>query len=136
MTGSRPEALPCTGLASDSYKRMPSFPRCYQEMKRKGMTKILLWQEYQKEAGQNAFEYRRLCDRYGEWLKSQKRSMRQYHVAREKLFTTSVGRLTVSRIPGCDQVRQLPALEKPGVDFLFSPSGCGERTKQYLYLMG
>lgn len=43
MTESQLEALLYTGRASDSHKQMPDFPLCHQELKRKGMTKILLW---------------------------------------------------------------------------------------------
>ena len=83
MTESQLEALLYTGRASGSHKRMPDFPLCHQELKRKGMTKILLWQEYQREAGENAYGYSQFCNLYGEWLKLQKRSMRQHHVAGE-----------------------------------------------------
>lgn len=55
MTEFQFEALLYTGRASDSHKRMPDFPLCHQELKRKGMTKILLWQEYYQEAGENAY---------------------------------------------------------------------------------
>lgn len=91
MTESQLEALLYTGRASDSHKRMPDFPLCHQELKRKGMTKILLWQEYQQEAGENAYGYSQFCNLYGEWLKLQKRSMRQHHVAGDKLFLDFCG---------------------------------------------
>ncbi|EKR1395906.1 hypothetical protein KF369_004522 [Salmonella enterica subsp. enterica serovar Dublin] len=45
MTEPQFEALLYTGRASDSHKRTPDFPLCHQELKRKGMTKILFWQE-------------------------------------------------------------------------------------------
>lgn len=70
---------------------MPDFPLCYKELKRKGMTKILLWQEYQQKAGENAYGYSQFCNLYGEWLKLQKRSMRQQHVAGENLFLDFCG---------------------------------------------
>lgn len=91
MTESQLEALLYTGRASDSHKRMPDFPLCHQELKRKGMTKILLWQEYQQEAGENAYGYSQFCNLYNDWLKLQKRSMRQHHVAGEKLFLDFCG---------------------------------------------
>jgi len=46
-----------TGRASDSHNPMPDFPLRNQELKRKGMKKILLWQEYQQDAGENAYGY-------------------------------------------------------------------------------
>lgn len=69
MTESQLEALLYTGHASNSHRRMPDFPLCHQELKRKGMTKILRWQEYQQEAGENAYGYSQFCHLYGEWLK-------------------------------------------------------------------
>jgi hypothetical protein len=84
MTESQLEALLYTGRASDSHKRMPDFPLCHQELKRKGMTKILLWQEYQQDAGENAYGYSQFCNLYNDWLKLQKRSMRQQSYCRRE----------------------------------------------------
>lgn len=106
MTESQLEALLYTGRASDSHKRMPDFPLCHQELKRKGMTKILLWQEYQREAGENAYGYSQFCNLYGEWLKLQKRSMRQHHVAGEKLFLDFCGPTIPVINPDTGEVRQ------------------------------
>lgn len=70
---------------------MPDFSLCHQELKRKGMTKILLWPEYQQDTGENAYGYSQFCNLYNDWLKLQKRSMRQHHVAGEKLFLDFYG---------------------------------------------
>lgn len=48
------------------------------------MTKILLWQEYQLEAGEDANGYNQFFNLYGAWLKLQKHSMRQHHIVGEK----------------------------------------------------
>ncbi|HBU2350331.1 TPA: IS21 family transposase, partial [Klebsiella pneumoniae] len=66
LTESQLEALLYTERASDSHKRMPDFPLCHQELKRKWMTKILIWQEYQQEAGENAYGYSQYCNLYNE----------------------------------------------------------------------
>lgn len=55
MTESQLEAVLYTGRSSSRQKHMPDFPLCHQELKRKGMTKILLWQEYQQDAGESAY---------------------------------------------------------------------------------
>lgn len=68
VTETRLEALLYAGRPSDFTKRMPDFPLCHQELKRKGMTKILLWQEYQQENGDNAYGYSQFCNLYREWL--------------------------------------------------------------------
>ncbi|WP_420986623.1 IS21 family transposase [Enterobacter mori] len=75
-------------------------------MKRKGMTKILLWQEYQQVAGENAYGYSQFCNLYNDWLKLQKRSMRQHHVAGEKLFLDFCGPTIPIVNPDTGEVRQ------------------------------
>ena len=72
-------------------KVMPDFLTCTHELKRKSMTKRLLWEEYQSQHQQQAYGYTQFCEHYTRWLKSQKRSMRQLHVAGEKLFIDYCG---------------------------------------------
>lgn len=69
----------------------PDFTMCYKELKRKGMTKRLLWEEYQQQYQSAAYAYAQFCELYTRWLKTQKRSMRQHHVAGDKLFIDYCG---------------------------------------------
>jgi len=72
-------------------KRMPDFGLCHQELRRKGMTKLLLSQEYQHDEPDTACGYTQFCVLYRDWVKKQKRSMRQLHMAGEKLFLDYCG---------------------------------------------
>ena len=57
------------------------FPDCaymHQELKRKGVTKQLLWDEYVVQFGERAYRYSQFCEHYRRWLKRQKRSMRPF----------------------------------------------------------
>lgn len=69
----------------------PDFPQAHQELKRKGVTKQLLWQEYRQQYPDNGYSYAQYCHRYLEWLGCQQRSMRQIHLAGEKLFVDYCG---------------------------------------------
>ena len=69
----------------------PDYPRIHQELKRKGVTLTLLWEEYQSAAGDAAFQYTAFCTRYKAWAGHLKRSMRQIHRAGEKLFADYAG---------------------------------------------
>ncbi len=69
----------------------PDYARIHQELKRKGVTLILLWEEYQQEIGDTAFQYTAFCTRYKAWAGKLKRSMRQTHRAGEKLFADYAG---------------------------------------------
>ena len=61
-------------------------PLIHQELKRKGVTLQLLWEEYEKAHGQSAYRYSQFCLHYHEYRGRLARSMRQVHRAGEKVF--------------------------------------------------
>ena len=69
----------------------PDYANVHQELKRKGVTLILLWEEYRAEAADAAYQYTAFCTRYRTWAGKLKRSMRQIHRAGEKLFADYAG---------------------------------------------
>lgn len=69
----------------------PDFPTLQHELKTKGMTLMLLWQEYREAHPDNGYSYSQFCHRYNHWLGTQKRSMRQVHIAGEKCFVDYAG---------------------------------------------
>ncbi len=72
----------------------PDFPLIHQELKRPGVTLMLLWEEYQRghaAASLPAYKYTSFCVKYREWAARLKRSMRQTHVAGERLFVDYAG---------------------------------------------
>ena len=68
----------------------PDFAWIHQEMKLPGVTLMLLWEEYQKSS-ELAYKYTSFCVKYREWTLSRKRSIRQLHVAGERLFVRYAG---------------------------------------------
>ncbi len=77
-------------LARSSYQLAPDFGVVHQELKRPGVTLMLLWEEY-ASANPLAYKYTSFCVKYREFAKAQQRSMRQVHVAGEKLFVDYAG---------------------------------------------
>jgi len=69
----------------------PDFPYVHRELKRKGVTKQLLWQEYRQQHPDDGYSYAQFCHRYRVWAGQQQRSMRQLHKAGEKLFIDYCG---------------------------------------------
>ena len=68
----------------------PDWAQVNQEMRRKGVTLFLLWQEY--KAGQpEGFLYSWFCVRYREWAGKLDAVMRQEHLAGEKCFVDYCG---------------------------------------------
>ena len=73
-----------------SQRPLPDWAKVHQELKRKGVTLYLLWEEYQAEST-NGYGYSRFCELYGEWAGKLDLVMRQEHRAGEKLFVDYAG---------------------------------------------
>jgi transposase len=69
----------------------PDYLTVREELKQKGVTKQLLWQEYRQQHPNDGYSYAQFCHRFLEWQSYQKRSMRQIHRAGEKLFVDYCG---------------------------------------------
>src|SRR6218665_177065 len=63
----------------------PDYALIHQELKRPGVTLQLLWEEY-AQANALTYKYTRFCIKYRAWALGLKRSMRQTHIAGDKLF--------------------------------------------------
>ena len=79
-----------TSIAPDPAWSLPDFPVIHQELKRKGVTRQLLWEEY-RAAQPQPYSYTQFCVLYQEWRQRLKLSMRQTHLAGEKLFVDYAG---------------------------------------------
>ena len=79
-------------VAGDSERARPAIdgPKIAQELKRRGVTLALLWQEYLAEHP-NGYSYTRFCELYGAWKQCVSPTMRQTHLAGEKLFVDWAG---------------------------------------------
>ncbi len=84
--------LPPRGAIPASSRIEPDYPRIHQELRRKGVTLQLLWEEYVEAHGAGAtYRYSAFCQHYAEFRAGLKRSMRQTHRAGEKLFADYAG---------------------------------------------
>lgn len=71
---------------------VPDWGRIHRELDRKGVTLMLLWQEYVAEhAEQRTWRYTQFCEHYKTFASRLKRSMRQHRRAGEKLFIDYTG---------------------------------------------
>ncbi|WP_428243998.1 IS21 family transposase [Gynuella sp.] len=84
----------------------PDYPTVHQELKRKGVTKLLLWEEYRQQHPNDGYSYAQFCHRYQEWLGKQQCSIRQRHRAGEKLFVDYCGPTMSVVNPDTGEVRQ------------------------------
>src|SRR3954467_4359621 len=72
-------------IAAETLRPQPDWARIHAELRRPGVTLLLLWEEYR--AGQpDGYGYSRFCDLYAAWRGRLSPTMRQTHPAGERLF--------------------------------------------------
>ncbi len=91
--------FPVPGDGTTGPRPAIEWPKIHEEMKGRGVTLVLLWQEYRAEQA-DGYGYSRFCDLYGEWRKTISATMRQTHPAGERLFVDYAG----DTMPVFDQV--------------------------------
>ena len=82
--------FPPATTASCAARTEPDWPHIHAELKRRGVTLALLWQEYRAEHAQG-YAYSWFCERHSDWRKRISATMRQTHLAGEKLFVDWAG---------------------------------------------
>jgi len=73
-----------------SERALPDWAELHHELKKPGVTLMLLWQEY-RAAHPGGYAYSQFCERYRQWRRKLRPSMRQVHRAGEKLFVDFSG---------------------------------------------
>jgi hypothetical protein len=71
-------------------KPLPEWGHIHAELRRRGVTLALLWEEYRGHHP-DGYGYSRFCDLYVEWRHGITATMRQTHAAGEKLFVDFAG---------------------------------------------
>ena len=68
----------------------PDWPYVHKELRRKGVTLLLLWQEY-RQAQAESYGYSRFCELYQRWANTLEPVLRQNHKPGEKMFVDWAG---------------------------------------------
>ena len=71
-------------------KPLPDMEYIHKELRREGVTLQLLWEEY-KQAHPDGYQRSQFCQLYRDWAKTIDVSMRQIHIAGEKMFVDYAG---------------------------------------------
>ena len=94
-----PDGLTDTGLEARLYpsqgpsialRPLPDWAAIHRELKRKGVTLLLLWEEHRGQHP-DGHAYSRFCELYRAWARKLSPTMRQTHVAGERLFVDYAG---------------------------------------------
>lgn len=87
----RRQLFPPESPPSEPVYAQPDFAIIHQELKRKGITRQLLWEEYAEANRDNHYQFTQFCFYYRHWRARLKLSMRQTHRAGEKMFVDYAG---------------------------------------------
>lgn len=86
------EALlfPALNAPPESGRPLPDWAEVHRELRRKGVTLLLLWEEY-RALHPDGYGYSRFCELHQAWSQTIDPRMRQVHKAGEKLFVDYAG---------------------------------------------
>ena len=77
-------------LIPPNERTQPDWHEIHQELRKKGVTLALLWQEY-KARHPEGYQYSYFCDQYRQWAQTVDPVLRQTHPAGEKMFVDYCG---------------------------------------------
>ena len=91
--------------STEAPRPQPEWTRIHAELRRPGVTLLLLWEEYR--GGQpEGYGYSRFCDLYSAWRGRLSPTMRQTHPAGERLFVDSAGQTVPVIDAATGEIRQ------------------------------
>ena len=82
--------VPSRAARAEPERPVPEWSEVHYELKRPGVTLQLLWDEY-KAVYPEGYQYSRFCELYGAFRGRLDLSLRQQHIAGEKLFVDYCG---------------------------------------------
>ena len=97
--------FPPAPAGASELRPQPDWSMVHQELRRKGMTLLLLWQEY-KTAHPDGLRYSWFCQSYRLWAGKLNLVMRQEHRAGEKLFVDYAGQTVPVTERATGEIRQ------------------------------
>jgi transposase len=106
-------------------RAQPDWPQIHAELRRAGVTLLLLWEEYR--AGQpDGYGYSRFCDLYREWRAGASPTMRQTHVAGERLFVDFAGQTVaiIDPLSGTSRAAQIFVAALGASNYTYAEARC------------
>ena len=97
--------FPPRPLIPSEERSVPDWAELHTELRCKGVTLALLWEEYKAEHPDDGYQYSRFCDLYREWRGKCDICMRQEHRAGEKTFIDYCGQTVPVVNPRTGEIR-------------------------------
>ena len=96
------------GREEKSVADNPDFEAVDRELERKGVTLLLVWQEWSKKHPEQYYGYATFCRRLNRWRRHNRVTLRQAHHPAEKLFVDYAGVRVSIITEGTGAIREVP----------------------------
>ena len=97
---------PAESVPANGVRAIPDFASIHEQLKEKGVTRLLLWEEYRATHPSESYSYTQFCFHYQQWRSHLKLVMRQTHRAGEKLFVDYAGPTVAIVNPITGEIRE------------------------------
>ncbi len=97
--------FPPPRTVSPDQRRQPDWAIVHRQLRKKNVTLSLLWEEY-RSTQPDGYGYSRFCDLYRAWKGTLSATMRQAHVAGEKMFVDYAGSTVEVIIDPTGEIRE------------------------------
>jgi transposase len=114
--------FPEDAVVEDPERPLPDWEVVRNELKKKGVTLKLLWDEYQEKYPEQHYQYTQFCEYYRRWAKTQSPNARFPHPGGEVMEVDYAG-LTMALVnPETGEITQVPVFVAtlPGSDYIFA----------------
>jgi transposase len=114
--------FPEEAAAAEKDRPLPDFAYLKEELKKKGVTFRLLWEEYKDKHPNNYYQYTQFCEHYRRWAKTKSPSARLPHTGGEVMEVDYAG-LTMTLVnPESGAARQVPVFVAtlPASDYIYA----------------
>ena len=98
--------FPASPSVPDPDRPVPDWAKMDQELRRPGVTRMLLWEEY-RAAHPDGFAYTWFCTHFEAWKGRVRPTMRQTHVGGDKVFVDFAGDTIDVTDPGTGEVHAM-----------------------------
>ena len=102
------QLFPEDKAASEPERPLPDFEYLRKELKKKGVTLKLLWNEYRDQNPDNHYQYTQFCEYYRRWAKTQSPSAHFQHTGGETMEVDYAGMTMPLVNPETGEITQVP----------------------------
>lgn len=113
---------------------LPDCDSIQKELKKKGVTLRLLWDEYQGQHPENPYQYTQFCEYYRRWAKTQSPNARMLHQGGEVMEVDYAGLTMTLQLSETGGSRQVPVFVAtlPASDYIYAEVQLSQEKRNWI----